>query len=71
QNRTRIRTKERDVAGREEAVFLGRDLLAGEYIDTATNQIITNLKDAKGTIINRAGDVVVTAQELAKGLIRS
>ncbi|QYV98912.1 tail fiber [Pseudomonas phage U1B] len=57
--------------GREEAVILGRDLLAGEYIDTATNQIITNLKDAKGTIINRAGDVVVTAQELAKGLIRS
>lgn len=57
--------------GREEAVILGRDLLAGEYIDTATNQVITNLADAKGTIINRAGDVVVTAQELAKGLIRS
>ncbi|MFO5854903.1 hypothetical protein, partial [Klebsiella pneumoniae] len=46
-------------------------LLVDDYNDTACYHIITNLKDAKGTIINRAGDVVVTAQELAKGLIRS
>ena len=39
-------------------------LLAGDYRDQATGEIIRTLKDIKGAVIDEAGNVVLTVQDL-------
>lgn len=41
----------------------------GYYIDQVTGKVIKSISDIKGTIVNAAGDVIVTAKEIERGLL--
>ncbi len=46
-------------------------MIAGDYFDQETGEPITNLSDVKGTVINRAGEVVLDSSEIIKGIYDS
>lgn len=49
-------------------------LKAGQYRDQATNKVIStidDLKKIKGNVINAAGEVILSAEDAAKGLVDS
>lgn len=56
------------IPGKDQPLLLGRDIRSGEYIDQATQKVIQTADDITGNIVDRAGEVVATAEDLAKGL---
>jgi hypothetical protein len=46
-----------------------KDFVNGSLIDVNTKQIITKLSDITGKVINMAGDTILTANEVAAGLM--
>lgn len=60
------------VKGQAEPAIKALLLKAGHYRDQATNQVIRNmadLKELKGNVINQAGEVVLTIEDAARGLV--
>lgn len=53
-----------------EAPLLSANLMRlGYYIDQTTGKVIKSIGDIKGPVINKAGEVVLTAKDIASGLI--
>lgn len=46
--------------------LLAWKLEAGEYIDQATGKVIKSYADIKGTVLDKAGNIVLTKEELSK-----
>lgn len=46
-----------------------KDLVSGELIDVNTKKIITKISDITGKVINLAGDVILSDNEVAAGLM--
>ena len=44
-------------------------MAAGEYFDQKTNKAIKSLRDVKGTVVDKAGNVVLSAEEIKRGLM--
>jgi hypothetical protein len=44
---------------------------AGEYIDGETGKIITSLEDIKGEVKDKAGNIILSAEDYAKGLFQA
>jgi hypothetical protein len=57
------------VKGTNELAIRAADLEAGNLIDATSKQVITKLEDIKGTVIDKAGNVRVTAAQLGRGLV--
>lgn len=60
--------KEMYVRGEFAAKLTKAKLEAGEYIDQKTGDAIKKWEDIKGPIVDKAGDVILSAEDLAKGL---
>ena len=59
------------IAGRDSPVILATLMRAGHYRDSVTNKVIETLDDlqqVQGNVLNAAGEVVITAEDIAKGL---
>jgi hypothetical protein len=54
--------------GTDRVIIKARDLAEGNLIDEETGEPIYSLDDIKGTITDQYGQIVATAQELARGL---
>ena len=52
------------IKGEVEPRLLRAKMVAGEYIDQATGKVIESFDDIKGTIVDRAGNVIIQAGEL-------
>lgn len=63
-----LATKLKDgyIRGRTEPAIIARLLSQGEYFDKETGDPITSYKDIKGTVVDRDGQTVVTADELRR-----
>jgi len=60
--------KELYVRGEFAAKLTKAKLEAGEYIDAKTGKVIQKWEDIKGPVKDRAGEMVLTAEDFAKGL---
>lgn len=60
------RLKDGYIRGRTEPAIIARLLSQGEYFDKETGDPITSYKDIKGTVVDRDGQTVVTADELKR-----
>ena len=59
------------IEGREHPVIRAKLLEIGEYRDSVTGKILETMDDlanAKGDIVDKAGNIVLTVEEMAKGL---
>ena len=59
------------IEGREHPVIRAKLLEIGEYRDSVTGKILETMDDlanAKGNIVDKAGNIVLTVEEMAKGL---
>lgn len=56
-------------AGTDRLLVRATDILNGDLMDINTGKIITDVKDITGEVINKAGDVIVSAVEAAVGLV--
>lgn len=62
-------TDVRDAGGR--LVLEARKMRAGEYFDQATGKVIHSLKDIKGVVVDRLGNVVLTKAEYDAGIFNT
>ena len=56
------------IKGKVEPVIRAELLRAGYYYDQATGQVIQRASDIKGTVVNKAGEVVLSLDEMKDGL---
>ncbi len=56
------------IPGRKKPVLYASLINAGEYIDEKTGKVIRTLDDIKGPVINTKGDIVLSINDIAKGL---
>lgn len=52
----------------EDVVITARGIENGEYYNRSTGKLVTSMADLNGDIVDRDGNVVVTAQEVEEGL---
>ncbi|ARV76896.1 virion structural / tail sheath protein [Pseudomonas phage Phabio] len=52
----------------EDVVITARGIENGEYFNRSTGKLVTSMEDLDGDIVDRDGNVVVTAQEVREGL---
>jgi hypothetical protein len=45
-------------------------LKAGEYRDQATGKVISSYKDIKGAVVDKAGNIIMTAEEAGKAFVQ-
>lgn len=55
------------INGERKAAIEARLMEAGEYIDVKTGKVIESIKDIKGEVKNRAGEIVISAEDFVKG----
>jgi hypothetical protein len=55
------------INGERTAAIKAHLLEAGEYIDVKTGKVIESIKDIKGEVKNRAGEIIISAEDFAKG----
>lgn len=55
------------INGERKAVIEARLMEAGEYIDVKTGKVIESIKDIKGEVKNRAGEIIISAEDFVKG----
>lgn len=60
--------KEMYVRGEFQAKLTKAKLEAGEYIDAKTGEVIKKWEDIKGPIKDKSGEMILTAEDFAKGL---
>lgn len=60
--------KDMYVDGIESPVLKAQLLRMGYYYDQASGTVIKSFKDIKGPVVNKLGEVVLTAEDLANGL---
>lgn len=56
------------VKGKDSPVIKWKDLQAGEYFDQKTKKVIKSFKDIKGAVVDKAGNVVITEEDIKNGL---
>jgi len=56
------------VGASERASLLAKDIKAGKYIDKLTGKVIRTVDDIKGEVVDRAGNVIISAEDFAEGL---
>lgn len=61
-------TKDMYVDGIESPVIKASLLKVGYYYDQATGNVIKSFKDIKGPVVNKLGEVVLSAEDFAKGI---
>lgn len=59
------------VRGQASIALKARLMRAGEYIDVNTGKVIKSVQDITGEVRDRAGEVVITAEDFANGLYGS
>lgn len=52
----------------EDVVITARGIKDGEYFNRTTGKVVTSMEDLNGDIVDKDGNVVVTAQEVEEGL---
>lgn len=57
------------VVGKNQVTIRAGEILDGSLIDVNTQKVITQIKDIKGEVIDRAGNVRLTQAEVAAGLV--
>lgn len=57
------------VPGYAEAKLRADLMRAGEYLDAKTGKVIESLRDIKGAVVDKAGNVVLSAEDIKKGLM--
>lgn len=60
--------KDMYVEGIESPVIQAHLLRAGYYYDQASGNVIKSFKDIKGPVVNKLGEVVLSAEDFAKGI---
>lgn len=60
--------KDMYIEGVESPVLKAQLLKMGYYYDQASGNVIKSFKDIKGPVVNKLGEIVLTAEDLAKGL---
>jgi len=65
------RSKDIYVKGRKDPILRAALMRMGYYYDQATMTVIKSVKDIKGTVVNKAGEVVATAEDFAEGMFDS
>ena len=59
------------VKGKEGIRLRAQDMKLGEYIDVKTQKVITTIEDITGEVKDKAGNIVLSAEDYAKGLYNS
>ncbi|AEH03636.1 tail fiber protein [Pseudomonas phage PhiPA3] len=57
------------IDGDPDPIITSRGLKNGSYFDSVTGDVVTKLNEVKGDILDKFGNIVATAKELAVGLI--
>lgn len=59
------------VKGSSKILLTVSDFAIQDYIDVNTDKVIKNLKDITGAVVDRGGNVIITAEQYAKGIYYS
>lgn len=59
------------VRGKDKVAITLRELEIGSYIDVTTGRVIKTLQDITGEVVNGAGEVILSAEDYAKGIYYS
>ena len=56
------------IQGRDSATMKMNDIQSGNYIDKASGKVITTLKDIKGAVVDKLGNVVISEDDFKQGI---
>ena len=56
------------IRGHLDPILTRAKMIAGEYYDQATGQVIKTVNDIKGTIVDKDGNVILTVEEIKNGI---
>lgn len=56
------------IQGRDSAALKMNDIKSGNYIDKASGKVITTLKDIKGAVVDKLGNVVISEDDFKQGI---
>lgn len=62
-------TKDVYIQGKDSPALRANLLKAGHYFDQKSGEVIKSFKDIKGTVVNKLGEVILTEEDFAAGLV--
>lgn len=57
------------IPGAENIIIEAKKIMAGDYIDSLTGKVISSIEDITGEVLDKKGNVVLSAEDFSKGLV--